>query len=186
CGNGRLFGLLKDKEIFYEGIDFSKKLVEFARDKHGDHFFVKNLLDLTDYPNNSFNVIFCVAALQHIPSDFFRKKVIEEFARILVKGGYLLMTNWNMLHQEKYKPYMRKYKLKRFFGGSQLDKGDVLFPWKARKGTVLRYYHAFSEEEIEDLLHGTKFKLIENYYVKKGGRVDKKSGFNLVTVAKCY
>ena len=180
CGNGRLVQLMQRKKVFYEGIDGSPRLIEIARKKYGDHFAVKNLTDLSDYPDNSFSLVFCIATFQHIPGEEYRKQVLANFKKVLLAGGLLIMINWNILNQAKFVPYLKKSgKLL-----SGLDKGDILYPWRSQKSEIInRYYHGFSPEELEDLLGQVDFKLVEQYYTKRGEKASAKDGYNLVTIA---
>jgi len=181
CGNGRLYQLVKDKKIFYEGIDGSPKLVDIAKQKYGDHFTVKNLVDLAEYPDNSFSLIFCVATFQHIPGAEYRKQVLRSFKRLLLNDSHLIMINWNILNQEKFKPYLKKSA--RMLPG--LDKGDILYPWRSQKPRVVhRYYHGFSPEEMDNLLVEADLRSEKQYYTRQGQEVAPEQGYNLVTIAR--
>ncbi len=180
CGNGRLYELLKDKHITYEGIDSSEKLIEIAIEKYGDYFKAMNLVDLSGLPRNAFSVIFCIATLQHIPSDSYRLQILKEFNRLLLPDSYLVMINWNIVNQEKFKPYLKDTAKQK-----ALDQGDILLPWKARKPEIIyRYYHGFSEEELVDLLLQSDFDCEEQYYTKHGEKVSAQEGYNIVTIAR--
>ncbi|MFC1721816.1 class I SAM-dependent methyltransferase [Patescibacteria group bacterium] len=180
CGNGRLYELVKDRSVSYEGIDGSPQLIAIAKRKYGDHFAVKNLIDLKGYKEGSFSIIFCIATFQHIPGGEYRKQVLQNFHRLLLPDGYLVMINWNIRHQTKFKPYLDK--AKRLLGGG-LEEGDVLYPWRSQAETVYRYYHGFDPEEMEGLLEETGFAVDEQYYTRRGDRVKPAQGYNLVTIA---
>lgn len=180
CGNGRLYELVKDKKVYYEGIDGSAGLIAHAKKLHGDHFTQKNLVELADYPEGSFSIVFCIATFQHIPGIEYRKQVLQNFYDILVPGGKLIMINWNILGQDKFSEYLSK---KTQFS-DKLDKGDIFFPWRSNPAkTIWRYYHGFSKDELESLLVSTNFSVTKQYYTKHGQESDFKTGYNLVTVA---
>ena len=64
-----------------------------------------------------------------------------------------------------------------------MDRNDVLIPWKLKSGEVVqRYYHAFTFKEIKKLLQQTGWRVIEQYYIKRGERVSWLKGDNLVSV----
>ncbi|MFA6296071.1 MAG: class I SAM-dependent methyltransferase [Patescibacteria group bacterium] len=184
CGNGRLYQLLKNKNIKYLGIDNSEALINEAKTKYQfGNFRQMDLLD-QHFEAETFDIIFCIAALQHIPSKEFRLQVLRDFYHILKPNSYLLMTNWN-LWQAKYFWQTIKYSFLSIAGKhKELDLKDVYMPWKARFGVVDRYYHAFTKKELASLLQEVGFKVEDQYYVKKGEKSNWRNGYNLITIAK--
>ncbi len=182
CGNGRLYELLKEKNVRYQGIDGSKKLVAIANERYGAKFNRHNLIDLSNFPEESFSLIFCIATFQHIPGEKYRLAVLNNFHRLLLPNGCLVMINWNILHQEKFQPYLQKSQ--GLFRTAKFDAGDFLYPWKASIPVIYRYYHGFSAEELTGLLQRSNFSLEEQYYVKQGQRATEATGYNIITVAK--
>lgn len=181
CGNGRLYELVKDKPVFYEGIDGSSRLVALAKAKYGCHFSQKNLITRDSFPPNSFSLIFCIATFQHVPGAEYRQQVLQNFYNWLLPGSYFIMINWNILVQPKFQPYLQKAK-KLLDGG--LDDGDIMYPWRSQKPAVVyRYYHGFSETELNDLLTATGFKVVRQYYTRRGEEVDSQTGYNIVSIA---
>ena len=84
CGNGRLFSMLKDKNVKYVGIDSSDELIKIAKDRYqGENlkFLVVEALMLP-FPDNSFNKIFSVAVLHHLPSDDIRLESLKQQQRV--------------------------------------------------------------------------------------------------------
>ena len=184
CGNGRSYQLLRSKKINYLGVDNSPALIREAQNKY--QFGNFRVMDLTNLEceKDTFDTIFCIAALQHIPSKKLRFQVLQDFHQILKPNGYLIMTNWN-LWQKKYFWQTLKYSLSSLCGKHrELDLKDVYMPWKARFGVVDRYYHAFIARELNKLLQDSGFKIKKSYYVKKGEKSDWRNGYNLCTIAK--
>jgi len=184
CGNGRLFQLFRSKKIEYIGIDNCPSLIKEAKQKYPSaEFQVMDIMNLK-FDEQSFDTIFCIAALQHIPSKEFRIQVLKSFHKILKPNGYLIMTNWN-LWQKKYFSQSLKYSFSSLFGKhKELDIKDTYIPWKARFGQVDRYYHAFTPRELNNLLKIAGFEIEKSYYVKRGEETNWKIGHNLCTVAK--
>jgi SAM-dependent methyltransferase len=181
CGNGRLYELVKDKPVFYEGIDGSSRLVALAEKKYGRHFAQKNLIATDTFSPNSFSLIFCIATFQHIPGADYRQQVLQNFYNWLLPGSYLIMINWNILVQPKFKPYLQK--AKKLLGGG-LDAGDIMYPWRSQNPEIVyRYYHGFSEKELGDLLTAVGFKMERQYYTRRGEEVSAAAGYNIVTIA---
>ena len=191
CGNGRLFfTVLKDFNIEYHGIDNSERLIEIAKKKIFNYqlpitnqfssfnFQVSNITDLP-YPDNYFDLVFCVAAFHHLPTKKLRLKALSEIKRVLKPGGYLLMTNWHLWHRPFWKYFFsdifKKVSIKDFF-----------FPWKSADGQIQcqRYYHAFTKGELKRLFKKIGFKtekifLHQNSHKKEYGR-----GIDIISIVK--
>jgi len=179
CGNARLLELLKDYQINYLGIDYSKKLIEEAKqDWPNINFMVGDILDLN--LKEKYDLVFLVATLHHIPSQKLREKVLINVKSVLKPNGKLLMTNWN-LWQKRYLKYIIKYTLlkmsdpdKEVISGIEvrdLDLQDVFIPWRKK---YQRYIHAFTENNMARLLKKTGFEIIKNVSNSR----------NIITVAK--
>lgn len=182
CGNGRLYELLKNKNVTYEGIDASQPLIDIARRRYGARFSRHNLIDLSGLADHSFSLIFCVATFQHIPGWKYRLAVLNNFHRLLLPQGYLLMINWNILHQEKFRPYLQKSS--GLFRKGNFDAGDFLYPWKTTAEPIYRYYHGFDEAELASLLGQSGFELEEQYYARHGQRASAETGYNIITAGR--
>ncbi len=196
CGNGRLFSILKDKNINYLGIDNCQELIDIAKEKYKNFdkgkFAVEDLLEMSF--DKEFDLIFIIAVLQHIPSEELRLRVLKKIKKALKPGGYLIMLNWNLFQKDKIE-YVNKYNRLRLEGKFELSENDTLISWKEFGNThhgkekinnkkIERYYHAFTKKEIENLLKKAGFKIADIYYVKKGKRSDVNEGYNICTVAK--
>jgi ubiquinone/menaquinone biosynthesis C-methylase UbiE len=94
CGEGYNTRILAGKSAKVTGIDFSEKMIEFAkqeeeREKLGICYKVMNAVDLHEFPNNRFDLATCFMSLQDI-QDF--EKAISEVARILKHGGRFVFS----------------------------------------------------------------------------------------------
>ena len=173
CGNGRLLGLLKDRKIIYTGLDSSQKLVAIAKKKYPDHnFIIANALSLP-LEDVSFDIIYSIAVLHHIPSQEMRLAFLKEAKRVLRPGGQLVLTVWNLNIFKKW-PLILKHVFLKFLGRSQLDLGDLFVPW----GKIKRYVHFFSKQELEKLITRSGFEKIEMGVAKSPQ--SKESNFYLV------
>lgn len=160
CGNGRFYNFICDKKkIDYTGVDNSKKLLEKATKNHPKTRFVAG--DLIDIPlkNNSIDVAVAIASFHHLPSKKLREKSLHEIHRILKKDGTFIITVWN-LFQPKYKKYIWKSRIKALMTLGKYDMRDTLIPWG--KSGVNRYYYAFKEKELRNLLEKNGFSVIES------------------------
>lgn len=188
CGNGRFYFLIKDKEIYYYGVDISEKLLSLAKEriKNGQFFLISSDLKIP-FEDNFFDRIVCLATFHHIPSDFLRNKLISEFFRVLKPGGLLLLSVWDFYYGKN-----RKYLIKSFFQffinrifclKPLLDFKDFFIPWKNQEGKIIaqRYFHAFSPKELKKLLEKNSFKILESKRVPHGSQ---KNFFNLIVISQ--
>src|SRR3990167_5246208 len=73
AGNGRLYELLKDKKVDYLGIDNCAPLVEKAKTRFpGANFQIGEATDLSSLGEETFDLVFAIALLHHIPSKELR------------------------------------------------------------------------------------------------------------------
>ena len=172
CGNGRLFSLLKDRNIEYIGVDSSKELIKIAKEKNKEgtpKFIVEEALDLP-FSENYFDKIYSIAVLHHIPSHDFRLEFLREAKQILKSKGLLILTVWNLAGRKVGFRLLIKYTILRFFGKSKLGPRDVFYPWKTSKNKTLaqRYVHCFKKSELEDLFREAGFKIKESGFIARG------------------
>lgn len=184
CGNGRLWGTLKDKNIDYYGVDFSQNLIAKAQQKYPQaNFLFADVLNLP-FEKESFDAVFAIAVFHHIPS-YYRQKALAEINRILKKQGIFITTNWN-LWQKHWWGLLYQYTKDKIFGKSELDYGDVYRPWKNERGEIVtkRYCHAYTKRELKKLLKNSGFEILKQSYLKKGRKANWLNGYNLVTLAQ--
>lgn len=163
CGNARYYKLFKEKGVDYTGIDFSENLIKIAQTKYpGIKLLSGDALNLP-FENNSFDKVYSIAVLHHIPSKEFRLQFLKEAKRILKPGGKLILTVWK-LHGKKEIALLIKYTILKIIGRSKLDFKSVFKPW-AKETT--RYYYWFSERELNKLVNQAGFKIEKSGIIKK-------------------
>jgi SAM-dependent methyltransferase len=125
--------------------------------------------------DKTFDQIYAIALLHHIPSFGLRLKFCQKVHHFLKKEGFFFVTVWN-LWQKRFWPLHFKYTFLKIIGKSPLDFKDILVPWKDNQGQILtqRYYHAFTVRELKKLFSQADFK-IEKSFLK---------GPNLVFILK--
>jgi ubiquinone/menaquinone biosynthesis C-methylase UbiE len=177
CGNGRLLDMFDDINIQYTGIDFSKELIAIAKENRGDKgkFMYANALSLP-FEDNSFDVVFSIAVLHHIPSRKNRVRFVSEIYRVLKPKGVCVVTSWNTL-QWKFAKQHAKHFFKKIFTFSKLDFGDIIIPFGKKKRK--RYVHSLTKQGIKKLFKENNFK---NISIKE---IKRKSGYsNFVITGK--
>lgn len=181
CGNGRLAKFLKQKNIKYVGIDNNEELIKIARQRHPYATF--ELADQTSlpFPDASFDHVWNIAAFHHVPSQKLRLQTLHEMYRVLKKGGFLILTVWN-LWQKKYRKYVVKSIFRNLLFG-EYEYNDTFIPWGKEK-LVKRYYHAFRPMELKKLLEKAGFKIIDQFCTKRGKRVKFLESYNICFVCQ--
>ena len=135
-------------------------------------FFVLDILNLENskelrdkIKEKKFDQIFCLATLQHLPGRELRVQALKEMKLLLSEEGKIIISNWNMWRQKKYRYLIFKTFFNKLKGKNKLEFGDVLFPWKNSHGEILsqRYYHAFRKKELLGLAQEAGFNKINIY-----------------------
>ncbi|HUT21780.1 MAG TPA: class I SAM-dependent methyltransferase [Candidatus Bipolaricaulota bacterium] len=167
CGNGRLVKLFDGFNVDYLGLDVNEELIKLAKEQNSDKNFAT--ADILSFDaNEKFDLIFMVAVLNHF-NKAERKIVLDKVYSALKPGGYLLMTNWNMLNLKNKKSWWR----------SKHDHDAVITNWGEAAELV---YYVFSKRTARAELKD--FNLELNLYFSKGQRTNFLFGNNLVTVAR--
>lgn len=180
CGTGRLYHFFAEFQVVdYIGLDQSAGQIKMAKKDFPKNKYIISEMTELPFENCSFDCIFCIATLHHLPNEELRKKALLEMCRVLKKDSYVFMTNWNLFSSSAKKIVDKgKFKVQ--------DKKDFLVPWISPEGKILgeRYYYAFDLKEIEKICLETGFEIIENYFIKKGEKSTKKNSANILTILK--
>lgn len=158
CGNGRVAGFLKDEPIEYTGIDNSRALLNIAKQHHPKaKFRYADALKLP-FPAKTFDAVWSIAVLHHLPSETLQLQALKEVQRVLKKNGIFMFTVWD-LWQPRYQHYIHP------------ETHDASIPFGAQK--TQRFYHAFKVPELRSLLKRSGFTRISRLPSAKnplGGR----------------
>lgn len=174
CGSGRLCEAISARGAYYQGFDFSSGLLDEARKAFPRGVFSEaDLCDRETWPRGSFDRIFCVASLQHLPSRDLRLETMRSFHDKLCSSGVLYLSNWNLWRRPKFRHKLWLSALTSIIPG-KLAFGDIIFDWHDKHGcsTAPRYYHAFRQSELEQLVTEAGFRDIKlwqdehNIYLK--------------------
>jgi len=137
CGHGADFVPFRHGFELH-GVDFSGAMLKLAGKYSAKFEFAVNLVlgDMTSLPyrDGAFDCAISVAAYHHIKGRKDRLQSLEELRRVLKPGGEAFITVWN-----RWQP--------RFW----LSGKEVMVPWRAKAGTLYRYYYLFTYGELEKL-----------------------------------
>lgn len=158
CGNGQLIDALQEKEVNYIGIDSSPRLVKIAQQKHPSHRFIAGDILKTTFPTETFDGVFAIALLHHIPSFSLQLNVLQEATRVLKPNGFLFITVWQMslpLSRLTRPSFLRR----QLSPKSSLGKRDFIHQWGNQANL---YYHIFTQRELKKLIREAKLNLIDS------------------------
>ena len=137
CGNGKNMKLRNDLDFY--GCDISKEFVKMCKNDNLN-VIVGNNLNLP-YESNFFDYTLSIAVIHHLYNENNRIKAINELFRITKPGGLLFIEVWAFEQGEESK--------------FNFEKQDLLIPFKDKVTREIlgeRYYHLFSEFELENIL----------------------------------
>lgn len=92
CGEGRICRMLADRGASVTGIEPTRVLIEEAHRRHPEGRYIEAGGEAIPLAGESFDLVICYLVLIDI-EDF--RSAIREMARILKKGGHLLIANLN-------------------------------------------------------------------------------------------
>lgn len=149
CGSGRNF--LKINGLNWHAIDFSEKMIKFAKVKAKKigipiDLQVANSTSLP-YKDNYFDSVICFAVLHCIESGKERKKTLEEIYRILKPSGTALISSWG--------PKSPRLKNK---------EKECLIPWTTKEKTKFeRYTYVYDLNELIKLCKKVGFEIVNSF-----------------------
>ncbi|MEM1535281.1 MAG: methyltransferase domain-containing protein [Candidatus Pacearchaeota archaeon] len=156
CGNCR--NLLPFARAGFDcyGIDFSKKMLKYARIYAREKGFNVKLkkANATKLPfsNEFFDYVLCIATLHHLNKEQ-QSKAIAEIWRVLKRGGEAYISVWNKLNPRWL-----------------FKKHEQLVPWHVKGKTYLRYYYFFWPFELKKALKQVGFKIQASFWLSKNLR----------------
>lgn len=188
CGNGRLSKIF-DSSVEYLGIDNSEQLIKIAQqinqDRPNINFEVGDVLGL-NLPDKSFDLVFCIAVLHHLPSRDVRLQALANIRRVLKSEGTAIIFTWNLFSRQWFKlywPYILNYKIK-LVDYKTFSLKDAFIPWKGIGDYRLRYIHSFTKREMSKLAVTAGLTVEAAYYDFQGQPASVFRGRNLVAIVK--
>ncbi|MBI5152462.1 class I SAM-dependent methyltransferase [Candidatus Peregrinibacteria bacterium] len=167
CGNGRLLKILGENAN-YIGIDNNNALLEEAKKRFPNAKFMYGDMLSLPLENAAKDVVFCIAALHHIPSKEYRKQALGEIHRVLKDKGILILMVWDLFQKKHILKILKSLFHKEY------DFKDIFINWG--ENGVNRYYHAFTTAELRKLLKEAGFEIIEMFKTNNICVIAKKHG----------
>ena len=187
CGSGALAAewLRSGRQSRYLGLDFSGPLLAEARQAveglDGAERTAFALADLgspawANGLNGEFRGALAFAVLHHLPGKANRERLLSQVRGLLSSGGVFVHSVWQFQHSAKLLARVQSWE-EAGFEESQLEPGDTLLDWRyALPGQAeqvgLRYVHAFTRPELEELARATGFAVSSEFESDgQGGRL---------------
>ena len=148
CGNGRYLGL--NPKCFFVGCDLRSPLVSICSQKEGEQHevMVADTLHLP-YRDGLFDGVISIAVLHHLSTEERRRKAVEEMARVVMRGGRILITVWAVEQEDKslvckWTPLSSKYVEEEWVGV-----GAIGSPSRLRTKHPAASLHSIDEHGID-------------------------------------
>lgn len=93
CGPGLYLSTLFNN-TFSVGLDISEDIIRHLHQRNRDIPVVQGDITATCFRDEFFDAVLCVEVFQYLDASYV-KKTVEEFARVLRRGGYVLITTLN-------------------------------------------------------------------------------------------
>jgi ubiquinone/menaquinone biosynthesis C-methylase UbiE len=147
CGSGRNF--TTNPELKFFGVDFSAKMLEFAKRKAlKDNIKVvlcKSTLENLPFKDNFFEAAIYISTLHCIKNENERRKSLQELFRVLKKGREAMISVWNIESRKTIK--------------NNVKEGYVY--WQKNGKKHRRYYYFYEHDELLSELRNIGFKIIK-------------------------
>ncbi len=169
-GRGRHVIYFAKKGHEATGNDFNPHMAERVREDLKKEILKADLfnLDITDLskiPDNSFDYIICMySSLGCVPGSENRQKAVNEFSRIVKKGGLVVIHAHNRLANIGYLQYLDWTFKTYFWRDPDLELGDNCLGGQYLGGS---YIHIFSPGEMKKLFEEAGLKIIKEVYLNK-------------------
>lgn len=178
CGNGRFGQFLRTEQVAFEytGIDFTSEFLLLAGEELHGSFLERDISRLGFLKGlGKFDLIICLATMQHVPSRSKRIGLLAEMKQHLTDHGLVFLANWQFLDSTRQRRKISDWTLVNL-SEADVEAGDYLLTWQ-RGGSGLRYVCAIDAEETDYL--ATHAGLREIAQFRSDGR---EGNLNLYTV----
>ncbi len=141
CGNGRFAHFLLSHQAIKRatGVDFSTDLLKRARLLVPQATFFQRDMTQPGFLEGlgDFDLIACLAAMQHVPGRENRATLLQELKTHLAPGGRLFLANWQFMDSPRQRRKIREWS-ELGLTTEDVEANDYLLTWQ-RSGFGLRY-----------------------------------------------
>lgn len=164
CGNGRFGRFLRSvgKLESYTGIDASSALLAEVTDLDGE-LLVRDISRpdcLTGL--GVFDVVACLATLQHIPGQSNRLRLLQKMASHLIPNGLLVLSNWQFLSNSRQRRKILPWSSVGI-DPTQLEPNDYLLSWE-RGGRGHRYVSYIDADSMAAMADIAKLRVVTQFF----------------------
>lgn len=149
CGEGRFgrFTLENGLASRYTGVDFSAEMLQAARELSESGEFHKRDLSRSNClaGMGTFELISCLATMQHIPGRQNRLRLLQEMADHLTPDGRIVLSNWQFLDSDRQRRKMTPWQ-QVGISKKDVEQNDYLLSWQ-RGGQGYRYVAFIDSDE---------------------------------------
>jgi len=166
CGSGRNF--IKNKNVIFYGVDFSEKMLNFAR-KNAKKLKIKAKLfksgaENIPFKDDFFDSAIFISTLHCIDTKDKRRNALKELHRVLKPKAEAIISVWDKKSKKNI--------------SSEAKDGFII--WRKNNKKLERYYYFYDKEELKRELEDCGFK-----FIKKEPSLDSKhSKKNIIIYAR--
>jgi ubiquinone/menaquinone biosynthesis C-methylase UbiE len=162
CGVGRLSQALGDSVAEVVGVDISDTMVAEARrfDRHEGRvqYVVNTEPDLSQFPDDHFDLVYSNITLQHMPPRY-SKQYIADFFRVIRPGGVVL---FQLRSGPRIEPGSLRDRIYTF------NREPLRRLFQRLRGRPPSEYHFVARSQVEEVIHGSGGRLLD--VVDLGGK----------------
>lgn len=164
CGNGRFGHFLHENGITaeYVGVDFSPPLLHKAEQRQPGRFHARDLSQPDCLSGlGRFDLLVCLAVMQHIPGHANRQRLLAEMADCLAENGRIFLANWQFMDSPRQR---RKRQPWSAIGLSpdDVEANDHLLNWQ-RGGYGLRYVCQIDGAETAVMAQAANLQILAQF-----------------------
>lgn len=169
-GRGRHIIYFAEKGYEVTGNDYNPYMIEFVKEdlkkeRLGVKLYNLDVTDLSVIEDNYFDYVICMySSLGCIPGSESRQKAVNEFSRVVKKGGLIIIHAHNRLANIGYLQYLGWMFRTYFWRDSDLEVGDNYLGDKYLGGS---YIHIFSLSEMKEVFQRAGLTIIKEVYLNK-------------------
>jgi 2-polyprenyl-3-methyl-5-hydroxy-6-metoxy-1,4-benzoquinol methylase len=180
CGEGRFGRFLSSQGALarYTGLDFSEELLYRAQNQVKGEYFIRDFSH-SDWHNDLkiYDVVACLATLQHIPDAQRRVEFLSQMTKLLKPDGRIFLSSWQFLSSSRQRRKIIPWE-EIGLTTEDVEPDDYLMSWQ-RDGRGMRYVSYINISSLETLAHGAGLALEHTF------RSDGREGdLNLYAVLK--